>query len=274
MAADFVVRDVEEERWFDRAAELLRLVVPAPCAGLTPYDSDRFGRFLAAAHAVPKGHRTLLVRAAFLDDDLAGVADWRLLGPTLFLNGVAVGPAWRRNGVGRRLVLDGIEMARRLGCAAVELDVAVDNLAAAALYDRLGFADVGGSSWIPLGGPAAWSAPPAPAAAPTWRLTDWPAFAVHRAAFGFGDLGVRRGERALTVRVLPGGWRIGAVPEPDALASLVRDLAGVLPMPARVFVVAGTEPPEASGAPLAVFRRLRLDLCAGCGPAQGDCADL
>jgi GNAT superfamily N-acetyltransferase len=271
-SADLVVRDVDGDRWFDRAAELLRLVVPAPCAGLTPYDSDRFGRFLAAAHAVPRPHRTLLLRGVYLGDDLAGVADWRLLGSTLFLNGVAVVPTWRRNGLGRRLVLDGVEMARGLGCVAVELDVAADNAAAATLYERLGFADVGGSAWTLLGDPTAWAAPEA--GSTTWRLADWPAFVAHHTAYGFGDVSVRGGEIAVTVRVLPGAWRLGAALDPEVLASLVRDLAGTVPTPDRVFVVTGADFSEVVGTRVALFRRLRLEVTAGCGPAQGDVTDL
>ncbi len=251
--ADLVVRDVEDG--FEEAAALLRLVVPTPCAGLTPYDSDRFGRFLAAAHAVPRPHRTLLLRGTFANDDLAGVADWRVLGSSLFLNGVAVAPAWRRNGVGRRLLLDGVALARRLGCGAIELDVASDNAAAAALYERLGFTEVGGSSWVSLGEP---NAGEAPAGSSTWRLADWPAFAAHHAAYGFGDLGVRRADATLTVRVLPGGWRLGAVPGPGELAALVRDLSDVLPAPERMFVV--DESADVDGTRLAIFRRLRLEV--------------
>jgi GNAT superfamily N-acetyltransferase len=269
-SADLVVRDVAGG--FDRVAELLRLVVPAPCAGLTAYDSVRFGRFLAAAHAVPRPHRTLLLRGAYLGGDLAGVADWRLLGSTLFLNGVAVAPTWRRNGLGRRLVLDGVELARGLGCAAVELDVAAHNAAAAALYERLGFADVGGSAWTLLGDPTPWAAPEAGSS--TWRLADWPAFVAHHAAYGFGDVNLRRGDTAVTVRVLPGGWRLGAVPGPGVLASLVRDLAETVTTPDRVFVVDGTESTEVVGTRLAVFRRLRLEVTASCGPAHGDVAAL
>ncbi|WP_020576237.1 GNAT family N-acetyltransferase [Actinopolymorpha alba] len=278
------VCDADEERWWPPAAELLRLVVPVACAGLTPYDSGRFARFLAAGCAVPPGSRTLVLRAALADGRLAGVADWRLLGPVLFLNGVAVAGDQRRAGIGRHLLADGVEVARAAGVSAIELDVADDNAAAAALYQRMGFQAVGGSTWWALDGGAASGpgegrlagaaagTPPVPtdaATSPGWRLRTWPAFSAHHAAYGFGDLQVSQGDGVLDVRVLAGGWRVSggasdlsATDDAGTLATLMAALAPIVPggRPARVFTAGETRPGGPPGPVLAAFRRLRLDL--------------
>ncbi|MDG2521492.1 ribosomal protein S18-alanine N-acetyltransferase [Caulobacter segnis] len=56
---------------------------------------------------------------------------------------VAVDPAARRLGLGRRLVLAAAGRARKDGAASFFLEVAVDNLAAIGLYETTDFAQVG-----------------------------------------------------------------------------------------------------------------------------------
>jgi ribosomal-protein-alanine N-acetyltransferase len=56
---------------------------------------------------------------------------------------VAVLPEARRQGLGRRLVADFLDEARRRGAAAAFLEVAAGNAAARALYARAGFVESG-----------------------------------------------------------------------------------------------------------------------------------
>ena len=55
----------------------------------------------------------------------------------------AVLPAWRRQGVGARLMLALLDLAVELGAAVVTLEVAISNLDARRLYERFGFRPVG-----------------------------------------------------------------------------------------------------------------------------------
>ena len=55
----------------------------------------------------------------------------------------AVLPAWRRQGVGARLMLALLDLAVGLGAAVVTLEVAISNLDARRLYERFGFRPVG-----------------------------------------------------------------------------------------------------------------------------------
>ncbi len=56
---------------------------------------------------------------------------------------LAVDPAWRRQGVGTRLLLEVAVAARRRGVPSLTLEVRVSNRAAQALYRRFGFAPAG-----------------------------------------------------------------------------------------------------------------------------------
>jgi ribosomal protein S18 acetylase RimI-like enzyme len=61
--------------------------------------------------------------------------------PLINIHDLAVIPAYRGRGVGRRL-LEAVEhAARREGCCRITLEVRADNQAARALYRRFGFAD-------------------------------------------------------------------------------------------------------------------------------------
>lgn len=56
---------------------------------------------------------------------------------------IAVDPACRGLGIGRRLLLAGLKAARAQGACQAFLEVAVDNQAALALYRQAGFAEIG-----------------------------------------------------------------------------------------------------------------------------------
>jgi ribosomal-protein-alanine N-acetyltransferase len=55
----------------------------------------------------------------------------------------AVTPEWRRRGVGGRLMLEMMGLARELGARVATLEVRLSNRAARALYGRFGFRPVG-----------------------------------------------------------------------------------------------------------------------------------
>lgn len=55
----------------------------------------------------------------------------------------AVLPAWRRQGIGGRLLLALLELAQELGASVATLEVRLSNLPARHLYERFGFRPVG-----------------------------------------------------------------------------------------------------------------------------------
>jgi [ribosomal protein S18]-alanine N-acetyltransferase len=55
----------------------------------------------------------------------------------------AVLPAWRRRGVGGRLMLELLRLARSVGASVATLEVRLTNVAARTLYQRFGFRPVG-----------------------------------------------------------------------------------------------------------------------------------
>jgi ribosomal-protein-alanine N-acetyltransferase len=73
------------------------------------------------------------------DDEPLGVILCRVAIDEVEILTLGVTPAARRNGVAQALMVAGLGAARQRGAAQAFLEVAVDNEAAIALYERLGF---------------------------------------------------------------------------------------------------------------------------------------
>ena len=93
-----------------------------------------------AAFLDDTGHELVF---ALAHDTIAGFAAGTILlhpdkAPAFFVNEVAVEPAYRRSGIGIGLCTRLFGMARRRGCRGIWLATEEDNVAARALYRRLG----------------------------------------------------------------------------------------------------------------------------------------
>jgi ribosomal protein S18 acetylase RimI-like enzyme len=86
-------------------------------------------------HATPV-HRARLVR---VDRDLAAIAISGAAGDSGYLQRLAVATAHRRRGIARDLVLDALGWMRRRGLSTALVNTGVNNAAALALYEGLGF---------------------------------------------------------------------------------------------------------------------------------------
>ena len=80
-----------------------------------------------------------LVLVARSDDEVVGVATFQRVVEVADLHRVVVRTDRRGRGIARRLVDAGLAWARSEGVERVMLEVAVDNVAALALYGRFGF---------------------------------------------------------------------------------------------------------------------------------------
>ena len=81
--------------------------------------------------------------AVLPDGQLAGyIAWWQIIDDVDIIN-IAVGPAWRRHGIGGRLLGSLIDLVTADGARRVHLEVRESNLAARSLYDRAGFHQIG-----------------------------------------------------------------------------------------------------------------------------------
>ena len=74
---------------------------------------------------------------------VVGYAGLMITGSDGHVTTVAVDPAWRRHGIGTRLVLGLSHAALARGCTGLTLEVRVGNDAAQAMYRRFGFAPAG-----------------------------------------------------------------------------------------------------------------------------------
>jgi ribosomal-protein-alanine N-acetyltransferase len=142
---------------------------PFEIVALGALDLDRAARLHAEAFA-PLGERpwTRLDVAGLLaapgcsgfllcrDGEDAGVALCRVAADEAELLTVAVRPALRRQGGGRRLLEAVMQKVREAGATSLFLEVGVDNPAAQALYEGLGFRPVGRRrAYYPRGADAA-----------------------------------------------------------------------------------------------------------------------
>jgi ribosomal-protein-alanine N-acetyltransferase len=99
-----------------------------------PWAADDFAALMA-----PSGTLAVLVE----DDGPIGFVMIRVIAGDAEVLTLAVDPARRRSGVGRALMSAGLRAAAIQGADAMFLEVAVDNPAAVALYESLGFETAG-----------------------------------------------------------------------------------------------------------------------------------
>ena len=96
---------------------------------------ERWSERSWAGELLGQGRTVLLARGA----QPAGVVALSTVGELADLHRVVVAPAYRRQGLGLRLVRAGLLAVRHAGARAVMLEVEWTNEAAIALYGRLGF---------------------------------------------------------------------------------------------------------------------------------------
>ena len=109
------------------------LAVERECFGAAAWSEASLSKELAE---VPETRHVVV-----LEDDgaVTGYGVLLAVGETADIQRVAVAPAHRRCGGGRRILQALLAEAARRGCARVLLEVAADNAAARALYEAAGF---------------------------------------------------------------------------------------------------------------------------------------
>lgn len=84
-----------------------------------------------------------LALAAVCDDALCGYVFFRHCPPESELLHLAVAPEWRRQGIGRMLLRQGLLLLSGQGCTVCYLEVRSSNTAARQLYALAGFVETG-----------------------------------------------------------------------------------------------------------------------------------
>jgi ribosomal-protein-alanine N-acetyltransferase len=93
--------------------------------------ANRLARYVVARAGAPEGERVVAFAGVWLMVDEAHITTF------------GVHPEWRRQGIGRRLLLRLLELALELGARRMTLEVRTGNLAAQALYRSFGFTVTG-----------------------------------------------------------------------------------------------------------------------------------
>jgi ribosomal-protein-alanine N-acetyltransferase len=90
-------------------------------------ESNRLARYLVAS----------------VDDELVAYAGVWLLVDEVHVTTFAVMPDWRERGIGARLLMAVLRLAREMGASVATLEVRLSNTAARRLYEKFGFRPVG-----------------------------------------------------------------------------------------------------------------------------------
>ncbi|MBR0469255.1 MAG: ribosomal protein S18-alanine N-acetyltransferase [Mogibacterium sp.] len=83
------------------------------------------------------------VAVALKADERVGYGEIRMVAGEAQVYNIAIAPEYRREGIGKELLLHLISKARMDGCTLVTLEVRAGNTAALELYRRIGFREVG-----------------------------------------------------------------------------------------------------------------------------------
>ena len=86
---------------------------------------------------------SIYVAVAMSGDERAGYADMRIVAGEAQIYNIAIAPEFRRQGIGEALLMHMIEKSRELGLDIISLEVRSGNEAAMALYEKMGFKQVG-----------------------------------------------------------------------------------------------------------------------------------
>lgn len=103
-----------------------------------PWSAESFRQMME----MPVSH-TLTVWDEEAEPMLVGYLLLLAIAPEVEIANIAVSPSFRRQGIGRALLEEGIARMRAEGCDRFFLEVREHNLSAQALYSGLGFAQVG-----------------------------------------------------------------------------------------------------------------------------------
>jgi ribosomal-protein-alanine N-acetyltransferase len=102
----------------------------------TPWPAHAFEQEL-------KGNRLARYLVARAGEHVVGFAGTWLMVDESHVTTFSVHPDWRRQGIGRQLLLNLVELSVAIGARRMTLEVRVSNVAAQALYRSFGFVDAG-----------------------------------------------------------------------------------------------------------------------------------
>lgn len=86
---------------------------------------------------------SIYVAVALIGDERAGYADMRIIKGESQIYNIAVAPEFRKQGIGEALLDHMVRKSEELGLSIITLEVRAGNEAAMALYEKMGFRNVG-----------------------------------------------------------------------------------------------------------------------------------
>lgn len=183
-----------------QACRLLQCHLPEKVYKQTIFSCEGYPEYLKAASKYGSHSSTLLI-GAYSGNLLLGFAEWRRMEQMLVLNNLNVNSAYRKEGIGRKLMAYGEQLANKDGIEKLALDVFTWNELAHAWYLRLGFREEGRTYWyerelVPFfEDPSAYRQNEALA----YIVEDYPMTEAHHMRYGFSSLRIRRSDTTTVV---------------------------------------------------------------------------
>jgi ribosomal protein S18 acetylase RimI-like enzyme len=141
-AGDIVEADLARHDHQDAVRALIAAYANDPMGNGGPLPADVMERLIPGLQR----HPTTLILLAYVDGEPAGIATCFVgfstfyARPLVNIHDLAILPAFRGQGVGRRLLEGVLDKAKKLGCCKVTLEVHEANTRAKQIYEAAGFA--------------------------------------------------------------------------------------------------------------------------------------
>jgi ribosomal protein S18 acetylase RimI-like enzyme len=182
------------------------------------YGCDGIVSFVAEEIAIQDRGGDAHFTVAFVDGELAACVELKRFPQSLFLNYIAVRPAFRSRGLARQVLHEAIAFAGTEGRREMVLDVLIHNAVPREWYERLGFLTTGCTTW--------WTMPLTPGPSASVLIRGYPQAEACQRAFGFSMLNIAAEEHEYTVGRLGTQWyrftNPAALNSPGVLAALTR----------------------------------------------------
>ncbi len=182
------------------------------------YGCDGIASFVAEEIAIQDRGGDSHFTVALVDGELVACVELKRFSRSLFLNYIAVRPAFRSQGLARQVLREAIGFAGMEGRREMALDVLIHNTTPCEWYERLGFQTTGHTTW--------WTMPLTPGLADPVLVRGYPQAEACQRTFGFSMLTITAAGREYSVGRLGTQWyRItdpAIMSVPGALTALSR----------------------------------------------------
>ena len=206
------------------------------------YGCHGIERYVRACILSPEKIVDTVYFVAEVEKQIGGCVELRLIGKTIFLNYICTDKKIRHKGLGRKLLLEAIQLIGSTSYKEMSLDVFHDNLVAKSWYEKLGFTTEYNTAWWSIPMATHYNVVPG-------KISGMAHSNVSQHEFGFSQFSINTEMASYNVGKMGGDWfRIsqeGLLNDAQALSTLCqlepdRKILGLFRADANVPLLEGT----------------------------------